>query len=59
QIYLRCKNIEGIYSEIIKAGISIHPAGSLQIKPWGMKEFALLDPDKNLLTFGEEIPGNS
>jgi catechol 2,3-dioxygenase-like lactoylglutathione lyase family enzyme len=27
----------------------------LQAKPWGQKEFALLDPDHNLLTFGEAV----
>jgi hypothetical protein len=24
-------------------------------KPWGQQEFSLLDPDHNLLTFGESI----
>jgi hypothetical protein len=27
----------------------------LETKPWGMREFSLLDPDHNLLTFGQEI----
>ena len=35
--------------------ISIHPNGPLEIKPWGQKEFSLLDPDGNLLTFGQRI----
>jgi hypothetical protein len=35
---------------------SIHPAGHLQTKPWGQKEFSILDPDNNLLTFGEQAP---
>ncbi|OJY92489.1 MAG: hypothetical protein BGP14_14960 [Sphingobacteriales bacterium 44-15] len=26
-----------------------------QIKPWGQKEFSLLDPDSNLLTFGQGV----
>ncbi len=30
---------------------NIHPAGHLQTKPWGQSEFAMLDPDNNLLTF--------
>ena len=34
---------------------NIHPAGHLQAKPWGQKEFAMLDPDNNLLTFGQCI----
>ena len=35
-------------------GVAIHPNAPLQQKPWGMLEFALLDPDMNLLTFGQE-----
>jgi hypothetical protein len=35
--------------------VEIHPHGLLQLKPWGQKEFSLLDPDNNLLTFGEAI----
>ena len=33
--------------------VEIHPSGHLAAKPWGQKEFSLLDPDNNLLTFGE------
>lgn len=29
-----------------------HEEFRLQTKPWGQKEFSLLDPDNNLLTFG-------
>ena len=35
--------------------ISIHPAGHLKTKPWKQKEFSMLDPDNNLLTFGQSI----
>jgi hypothetical protein len=34
-------------------GVAIHPNGQLALKPWGQREFSLLDPDNNLLTFGE------
>jgi len=27
--------------------------GHLEKKPWGQKEFSMLDPDNNLLTFGQ------
>lgn len=36
-------------------GVDIHPNGSLEIKPLGQKEFALLDPDNNLFTFGQSL----
>ena len=55
QIYIRTNDIEGFYSLLVNHKVSIHPNGHLQIKPWGQKEFALLDPDHNLLTFGQAI----
>ena len=58
QVYLRTRDIDHIYAELMKKGVVIHPNGPLQIKPWGQKEFSLLDPDHNLLTFGEVIPGD-
>jgi hypothetical protein len=55
QVYIRTNNIESLYHSFIEKGLSIHPAGKLEIKPWGQKEFAVLDPDHNLLTFGQNI----
>ena len=43
------------YEYLKDKNISIHPNGNLEVKPWGQKEFSLLDPDNNLLTFGEAI----
>lgn len=54
QIYLRTDDIEALYKWMLAQKIKIHPNGHLQIKPWGQKEFSLLDPDHNLLTFGQE-----
>jgi catechol 2,3-dioxygenase-like lactoylglutathione lyase family enzyme len=53
QIYLHTNAIDQLYDLFQKQGVVLHPAGELQTKPWGMKEFALLDPDNNLLTFGQ------
>lgn len=55
QIYIRTNDIDLLYQTFLKNKVAIHPAGSLQIKPWGQKEFAILDPDTNLITFGESI----
>ena len=55
QVYIRTNNIEELYESIRKNGIKIHPNAPLEIKPWGQKEFALLDPDYNLITFGESL----
>ncbi len=55
QIYIRTTNIEAIYTNLIDKQCKIHPNGKLEVKPWRQKEFSLLDPDNNLLTFGESI----
>lgn len=55
QVYIRVSNIDGVYLQFVNAGIPIHPSGSLELKPWMQKEFSILDPDHNLLTFGMAI----
>ena len=55
QVYIRTNDIDGLYQSFVDNNIEIHPAGHLQLKPWGQKEFAILDPDNNLLTFGQAI----
>jgi hypothetical protein len=53
QVYIRTDDIDHLYQSFLDKKLSIHPNGPLQIKPWGQKEFAMLDPDNNLLTFGQ------
>lgn len=53
QVYIRTDDIDQWYQSLLDNNTSIHLNGQLQIKPWGQKEFALLDPDNNLLTFGQ------
>ncbi len=55
QVYIRTDNIDKLYQSLLDNKTSIHPNGHLQIKTWGQKEFALLDPNNNLLTFGQSI----
>ncbi len=55
QVYIRTNNIDQLYQSFLDKKLKIHPAAPLQLKPWGQKEFAILDPDNNLLTFGESI----
>ncbi len=55
-IYLKVDAaIEKIYQEIQNKGIEIHPNGKLEIKPWHQKEFAIIDPNGTLLTFGQTL----
>jgi catechol 2,3-dioxygenase-like lactoylglutathione lyase family enzyme len=55
QVYIRTNTIDQLYRTMLNNKTSIHPSGHLQIKPWGQKEFSILDPDNNLLTFGQSL----
>uniref|UniRef100_UPI00404B38AB bleomycin resistance protein n=1 Tax=Fulvivirga sp. TaxID=1931237 RepID=UPI00404B38AB len=55
QVYIRTEAIDELYQSLLDNKIKIHPNGPLEIKPWGQKEFSLLDPDNNLLTFGQSL----
>ncbi|ADY51881.1 bleomycin resistance protein [Pseudopedobacter saltans DSM 12145] len=56
QIYIRTDNIDSLYQTLLNDNIvEIHPNGALETKTWGQREFSLLDPDNNLLTFGQGI----
>ena len=55
QVYIRTDNIDDFYLTLLDNKTSIHPNGRLESKPWGQKEFSVLDPDTNLLTFGQSI----
>jgi DNA-binding transcriptional MerR regulator len=50
--------IELLYEEMTTAGV-VHPNGPLRQQPWGFKEFAVLDGDGNLITFGERMDGTA
>ncbi len=54
-VYIRTDDIEGLYQSMLDSNLPIHPAGQLHTKPWGQKEFSMLDPDNNLLTFGQSM----
>jgi hypothetical protein len=55
QVYIRTDNIEEWYQLALSNKVQLPAAGHLQIKPWRQKEFAILDPDHNLLTFGQSL----
>ena len=55
QVFIRTNNIDALDQQMIDNQVTNHPTGNLTLKPWGQKEFALLDPDNNLLTFGQSI----
>ena len=54
-VYTRTDEIEKIYQDFLDSGIKIHPNGKLENKVWNQREFSILDPDSNLLTFGQSL----
>lgn len=55
QVYIRTDSIEEWYQLVLGKKIDMPEAGHLQTKPWRQKEFSVLDPDNNLLTFGMSV----
>ena len=54
-VYIRTDDIDALYQSFQNNQVSIHPNGDLQTTSWGQKEFSILDPDNNLLTFGQSL----
>jgi len=52
--YIYVSDVNSLYDEYQKLGL-IHPNGKLEIKPWKMKQFSVLDNNGNLISFGEPI----
>jgi len=44
--------IDELFNELNGQGV-VHPNAPLQNKPWGSREFRVLDEDGNLITFAE------
>lgn len=55
QVYIRTDAIEALYRAATDQHLPMPQAGHLQTKPWGQREFSILDPDHNLLTFGQSM----
>jgi catechol 2,3-dioxygenase-like lactoylglutathione lyase family enzyme len=54
--YLRVLDVESIYSAFSVTVLpreGIPRMGTLEDKPWGLREFAIVDPDGNLLRIGQ------
>ena len=45
------KDVDNLFIEYSKQGDVIHPNGALATKPWGTREFGVLDPSGVCLTF--------
>jgi catechol 2,3-dioxygenase-like lactoylglutathione lyase family enzyme len=49
---IQVEDVDAVYERCVAAGLRIeHPLGP---RPWGTREFVLLDPDDNAVTFFQE-----
>ena len=57
--YIRVTDVESLYRAFTAAelpGSGIPRQDALEDKPWGMREFAIVDPDGNLFRIGQIQP---
>ena len=56
--YLRVADVEPLYKAFLAAGLplrGIPRMDAIENKPWGMREFAIVDEDGNLLRIGQVL----
>ena len=56
--YIRVSNVDDLYHTFASAELprkGIPRQDVLEDKPWGMREFAIVDPDGNLLRIGQPL----
>jgi catechol 2,3-dioxygenase-like lactoylglutathione lyase family enzyme len=54
QCYWRVADVDALHATLIRAGLN---ASIPEDKPWGMREFALSDPNGTLVRVGQPLPG--
>jgi catechol 2,3-dioxygenase-like lactoylglutathione lyase family enzyme len=55
--YVNVTEVKKLYAEYEPKNL-IHPHGKLETKPWGMRQFSVLDNNGNIIHFGENIANN-
>lgn len=56
--YIRTSDVESIYEAFSSAHLprkGVPRMQALEDKPWGMREFAIVDPDGNVIRIGQEL----
>jgi catechol 2,3-dioxygenase-like lactoylglutathione lyase family enzyme len=56
--YIRVSDVESVYRAFALAQLprtGIPRLDALEDKPWGMREFSIVDPDGNLLRIGQKL----
>ena len=51
--YVFVDHVDALYAELVSRGVSVSSAPIDQT--WGMREIAVRDPDRNVLTFGQRL----
>ena len=54
---MQVEDIDEWYAHCRLQGV-VHPNGPLALKPWGLREFTVLDPQGGAITFFERPPGS-
>ena len=54
QIRIETDNVDALYAKCQELDI-VHPNGPLELKPWGSKEFTILDPDNACIALYQEM----
>jgi hypothetical protein len=57
QCYWRVNDVDALHTECAKVGLpgsGTPRLSTVEDKPWGMREFALVDPNGNLIRVGQE-----
>jgi catechol 2,3-dioxygenase-like lactoylglutathione lyase family enzyme len=49
---IHVQGVDELYREVVGQGI-VHPNAALETKPWGVREFAIVDASGNLVWFVE------
>jgi catechol 2,3-dioxygenase-like lactoylglutathione lyase family enzyme len=50
---VQVEGVDELYAHCDERGI-VHPNGHISDQPWGTREFGILDPDGNLVTFWQQ-----
>ena len=56
--YIRVLDVDALYAVFANVGLpskGIPRIDKLENKPWGMREFAIVDPDGNLIRIGQTL----
>lgn len=49
--YFYVRDVDALYAELVRSGADVQ--GEPVSQPWGLREFRVLDPDRNRLTFAQ------